>query len=417
MILHDEQAERDMIGCLVHSAGDAIDRHALTPEHFFLFQTRSSFSALLALRGGAMNAATLLHALDAETIKRMGGAEVVTNLCRFIPPGLADTLAQKLTHSLTMRRAAEATNWASGEMANPAMLQPDFIEQYQRRVMSLDVQADAENVTDACVAAVHGKLDKMDRGEKTLGFRTSIELWNRAFGGICEAQFYALAGRPGLGKTAMMEQLIGDYMAEQKPVLVFEKDMSPQKLIERMACRVAGIPFWKFMRCFANAEERQAIRNGASAIKASESLFLYNPAGLTAEKLCSIARREIRQHKIEAVFLDHVQALDVGRDLREGLTAASIALRRHITDTGVPMIVLAHLNREGGKGRPSANNIKEFDQLFGDVDGMAMLWSDEAGDLPDVRTVNFLISKNRDGPETEDEILFDGPRLTFKNKA
>jgi replicative DNA helicase len=134
--------------------------------------------------------------------------------------------------------------------------------------------------------------------------------------------------------------------------------------------------------------------------------------------MSAIVRRDHRTKGTRAVFLDHIQVLSVGKDIREGLTRASIAIRQTVTETNIPHVVLAHINREGSKGRPTAENIKEFDQLHGDCDGMAILWTDadktkiEPGEMLPMKV---FFAKNRNGPTGEDSLLFDGSLMAFRN--
>jgi len=70
--------------------------------------------------------------------------------------------------------------------------------------------------------------------------------------------------------------------------------------------------------------------------------------------------------------------------------------------------------------RPEPEHIKEFDQIYGDCDGMGILWSKaDPAELTDgeLLPVNFYTAKNRDGGKGEDEILFDGKQMKFRKKA
>ena len=137
-------------------------------------------------------------------------------------------------------------------------------------------------------------------------------------------------------------------------------------------------------------------------------------------------RRDKRLYGVEAVFLDHIQLLRYGnRETVDGLTQASITIKNSAHESNVPHVVLFQLNRAGGKQdkdgtpvRPSAVDVKGFDQLLSDVDGMAMLWTEQ--DKTTLRKderleVKFYAPKNRSGSETEESTWFDGPMITFVN--
>ena len=80
-------------------------------------------------------------------------------------------------------------------------------------------------------------------------------------------------------------------------------------------------------------------------------------------------------------------------------------------------MVLFHVNRTGAKGRPSGEDVKEFDQLLGDVDALAMLWSEvKREDLKpgELLPVKFFAPKNRNGAVSEEEMMFEGELMRFR---
>lgn len=419
--IYNAQAEQEMVACIAHTGAEIFDTLELSVEHFWNDLPRTLFSAQESLwkAGQPVSVLSTLRTVSGPDAARVGGEEAIYAALDFVPADMAPVLAEKLNHCLVARRAQDLCRWTEARL-NGWDGQQDGSEQFAadlaKRAGNVSIHSQSENLTPRLVQMIHEKIDRMDRGERTSVFPTSLNAWNNAFGGIGDGQFYAVAGRPGAGKTALMEQQIDDYLTAGRNVLVFEKDMSPQKLIERIACRSVGVHFWKFARNVTNRDERQRIRGAITEIARGGQLHIHSPEGLTADKLCAIARREIRRHGIAAQYLDHIQALQVGRDFREGLTQASLALRRHVTETNIPLVALAHLNREGGKGRPTPSQIKEFDQLFGDVDGMVLLWREDDKKGEPRYPVNFLIGKNREGAETEQAVMFDGPSMEFRNE-
>ncbi len=414
---HNPDAEAGFLGCVLTSEGSALDEHPVTPEHFFGSANRLIGAACISLFDAKVPVNPMSvtdHLRSAGALERVGGPYAISSL--FGSQSLTAHYHGVLCGQLALRRAVDAARWALNGWTNTDTAEA-YLSEFRERLQGIDVSSDEENEVPVAVEAIGRRLDAMDRGDKITGFQTSNHAWNAAFGGLVPGAYYALAGRPGTGKSAMMESLACDLISLDHPVVVFQRDMSPQKMVERICCRWVGIPYWRYVRAQLNLAERAKIREVAKEL-ANTPLYIYNPVGLTAEKLCAILRREKRVHGVKAAFLDHIQALKVGKDFREGLTQASLAIRGCVTELGIPLVTLCHLNREGGKGsRPSASNIKEFDQLYGDVDGMAILWSDSNPDdrQPGQRTeVNFYVAKNRDGPETEEKVWFNGELLQFE---
>lgn len=421
LIFCSPAAEESFVGCAIASEGNAVSEFPVALDHFHTTGPRIIMAAVLALHaaGSPISGHTVSERITADQARDMGGDHRVSELC-FFPASVRETghFFAILEEKLTLRRSSELAKWIEREIPLSGDGVSEFTAELHRRAGSIESVGDGENVFQPCLQAVRAELDRMDAGTVESGLLTRLSVWNSAFGGVMDGQLYGIAGRPGTGKTSMMEMLIADFLTKGLPVCVFEKDMSPTKLIARIACRVSRIPYFAYAKGFMSRDQTQRVRNNLDLLQEAP-LNLYNPANLTAERMCGIARRDIRTKGVKCVFLDHVQALRVGRDLREGLTRASLTIRANVTDTGVSHIVLAHINRDGAKGgRPKPEHIKEFDQLYGDADGMVMLWSeiDPADNTEDKLRVKFYVAKNRDGGVSEEELLFDGRYLTFENK-
>jgi replicative DNA helicase len=415
------QSETSFLGCAITSEGAVLHECPATPDHFHHPANRVIFTAALSLytAGSPVTTQTVLQRLTPDQLQNCGGPGEVAERCFFpASSGMALHFFRILEDKLSLRRAHNLARWIDGEITQTDDVNA-FCTALRSKADGLENQSEGDNVLMACCDRIELNLLRMEKGDAEMGFQTKVAGWDEVFGGMMPGQMYAIAGRPGCGKTAMMEQLIGAHMKADIPVSVFEKDMSPEKLIVRMATRALGIPFTRYSRGWLKPEEASLVREMLQVFRGSK-LRLYNPTMLTADKMCAIARRDIRVHGTKAVFLDHIQTLRVGKDLREGLTQASLAIRSNVTDTNIPHVILAHINREGAKGRPGPEHIKEFDQLYGDCDMMAILWSPETGkdeDSSKLKEVNFYAAKNRDGAVTEKPLLFDGALMKFKAKA
>lgn len=409
--------EKAFLGCVVQSHGAALDAYPIEAEAFQEPAFRAIMGTILDLRqkGEKVCAESVCSRFGGQP---MLGRENILDTCFYPSPSMAGQFHSTLCNFLALRRARAMGERIVQELEKTTDAQ-EFCQQLAIEAVSLLPATTCDNELHGACDRLTKRLEAMERGEKIQGFASPLLVWNKAFGGICDGHLYALAARPGMGKTALMEQMVSDYISCDIPVAVFEKDMSPQMLIERMACRASKVSHWSLCNGYATREEVALIKRMIMALRESP-LYLYNPTNLTPERMSSIVRRDHRVKGIKAVFLDHIQVLDVGKDKREGLTHASITIRQTTTETGIPHIILAHINRNGAKGRPTPEDIKEFDQLYGDCDGMAILWTDfdktklENGKpLP----MKAYFAKNRNGPTGEEDILFDGRLMTFRDKS
>lgn len=425
-LIEDHEAEATMISAIA-TTPTLLDEYPLTEEFFTAFECKSVFTVMSHINrnGGVISVHSVAMQLGAGNVQAIGGLHKIEKLMEYVHDSVAGVAYERLSNSLMLRRVRSVVGYANAALNAPKTTEEvsELVVNLVKKAEAVDVDSDCENMLFTASKSILDRLERMDKGEHEFGFKTTVRGWNDSFGGLFNGAFYAIAGRPGTGKTALMEQFLMDYIMDGRPVAVFERDMSPTKLVERLACRMSGVPHWRFYRGFVNKDETQRIRYALHNLTDGShkgTLKVFSPSGLTAREFCAVSRREIRASGVECVFLDHLGALNVGRgkdDRHAGLVSASIEIRNHVTDTDVPHVVLVHLNREGASGKPRPENIKECDQLYGDVDGMLILWNEGEASKEGKRKVNFFAAKNREGGETDDSMWFDGPAMKFTDEA
>ena len=427
-IPHDLTAERAFVGGLVADDGLALDDlPEISLDLVWSHGERLVMRAILEQRAvnapcGLIGLTQYMRSTYAKDAPVDGGwGPFLTALMRDGGvPATMDHYLGILRDQLALRGLVALQTWLDGQFT-PAADPQAIIRGIGERLAAAEPLADSgDHALPGVVTTILREIDDWNAGNVPKVLKMPLDVWNNAFGGLLGGAYLALGGRPGAGKSSMMEQFLYHLVCEETPVLVFEKDMSPKMLVYRLACRACNVPYWKVSNGYASRVERDAIRQTVAYFPQTK-LRLHNPVGLTAEMVASIVRREKRLHGIQAVFLDHIQLLDTGdAETVEGLTRASMKIKASAHDTDIPHVALFQVNRNAPQGiRPKPEHVKGFDQLLSDVDGMAMLWTDvdkTTLQKDELLTMKFYAAKNRAGGETEEEIDFDGPNLTFKNK-
>jgi replicative DNA helicase len=245
------------------------------------------------------------------------------------------------------------------------------------------------------------RLKQLATGHILRGIPTGVKFWDDAFGGLVPGQFICLAARPMLFKSALMEQIASHLLMNEEPVCIFAQDMAPDQMLERMACRLAEVPKWNLDHGKADKEELAEVKHFVEALSKSK-LRLHSIERMNGEKLITVCKREARKYGVRSFWLDHVQTLDIGKDEpRIAYGKASKLIRNFVTKFDVNFVALAHLNREAAKSRAAVHQIKEFDDILGDVDAMPLIHTDidpttlvRGQDWP----MEFIVGKNRSGP-------------------
>jgi replicative DNA helicase len=419
-IPYSMEVERAVLGNFL--TGDNQDVLSdVTADHFFYSKNKNIFEviSMMRLAGEPVNLITVTSKLkDLDLLSRVGGIEYVSAQVINISPVPPDQYFPVLEEKLRLRKLQEIGTRLASQVSNSSnATSQQILDQFGTELLNFRKSDREGNMLPSVCDSVKEIITRKINGEKILGIKTGIHLWDSMLGGL-HPRYYVLGARAGRGKTSMLEQMVDEMISEKKASLVFQADMSLELFILRIACRRAGVMFFKYDMNSCNSFELKSIYNHVDEIQKSKLIYLYSPKGLTISKLCDTVKIEKKIHDIKAVFIDHILKIQVGDDLRIGMTIASSKIRESVEHTGLPHVVLVQLNRGAEHhARPTPANIKEFDASYADCDTMIMLWSEKDTkdvDPKQVFPMKFLVNKNRFGTEFEDDIGFDRQAMKFK---
>ena len=239
-------------------------------------------------------------------------------------------------------------------------------------------------------SAADAVQDAEKRAEDPAGFiPTGLSELDRQFrGGLRPGQLVVVGGRPGLGKSALMAQLILNAARSHRAGLVCSLEMTAGEIAERGLKtigrqRFAELPVW-FSEC---------------------SEF---------SKLVAQMRLAKRRHGIALAAVDYLQLMEspIGRnELRERQVATmSRSLKRLAMELQIPILLGSQLNRESEKrGRPSLADLRESGAIEQDADIVILISGDVETDEREL-----IVAKHRGGACGIVRASFDRPRFSFE---
>ena len=121
---------------------------------------------------------------------------------------------------------------------------------------------------------------------------------------------------------------------------------------------------------------------------------------------------------LDVVVVDYLQKLDANeRDLRKNVSVISTALKNFARESGVTVIALAQLNRDGKDDRPQLTDLKESGQIEQDAD--VVLFPYRPSYYLDVKPeiendCELIIGKNRHGQCIDIPMSFEGKYTRYK---
>jgi len=230
--------------------------------------------------------------------------------------------------------------------------------------------------------------------------------------GLKPGKLYAIAARPGVGKSAFMAQVaMHAAITEKTPVAFFSAEMGEVEIAERIISNLAGVDT-KTAKTHTDEQIRKV--QSQQAKLAASPLNIFYAAGWTPARCIAECERLKSTSGLGLAIVDYIQILNVGADKGvtrdQALTAAMKGFKTIAGQLQTPIIVASQLNRGVNENdEPGLENMREAG-LENDPDFVLMLWRPEK-ENPSL--VNGKVAKNRDGKTGVLKFHFNQPLYRF----
>jgi replicative DNA helicase len=215
------------------------------------------------------------------------------------------------------------------------------------------------------------------------------ELDQQLRGGLRPGQLIVWGGRPGTGKSAVIDQIVLNAGRSGRPGLIFSLEMTPGEIAERGLKTIGRESFSKLPVLFAEC--------------------------LEFSKLQALIRFAKRRYAIELVAVDYLQLINsqtVRTEPRERQVATmSRELKLLAMEQQISILLGSQLNRESEKrGRPSVADLRESGAIEQDADIVILIAGDVESDEREL-----IVAKQRGGPCGIVRTVFDRPKFLFRD--
>ena len=374
----------------------------LRPEHFFEPIHGRIYERIVQLldRKAVVTPVTLRPYFEAdEALKELGG---VTYLARLTADGqglLAPRELAEQIYELALLRelVSVGRTLVSKAMDTSESVAPlDQINEAEAALYAVadgaSSQQQAQSFGDATRTAIIAIEKALNSGGHISGKTTGFTSLNEKIGGLHDSDLIILAGRPGMGKTALAtniafnaaNRLLTDMQAgiEEKASVgaataFFSLEMSADQLATRILAENSGISSESLRTGRISREDFQQL-SFASQRLAELPLYIDDTPALTIAALRARARRLKRKHNIGLIVVDYLQLLQgTGRanDNRVNeISEISRGLKTLAKELGVPVIALSQLSRaveQREDKRPMLSDLRESGSIEQDAD---MVW-------------------------------------------
>src|SRR5215218_4678389 len=369
---HNIEAEQALLGAILVN-NEAFYRVSdfLEPGHFFepLHQTIFDLGGSLIRAGKVATPVTLKTFLPADL--DIGGLNASQYLARLAAEATTVINAADYGHTIYDLAIRRSLIVIGEDMVNVAFDAPvDFapqeqIEDAERRLYELaetgKYDTGFQRFASALTTAVDMAARAYQRDGKLSGLATGLTDLDRMMGGLQPSDLVILAGRPGMGKTALATNVAyniakhwhGEVRADGRTYTVdggiigfFSLEMSAEQLATRI---------------------------------------IDETGGLSIAQLAARARRLKRQRGLDLVVIDYIQLLSGStRRALEGrvheITEITTSLKALAKELNVPILALSQLSRQvenRDDKRPQLSDLRESGSIEQDADVVLFVFREE----------------------------------------
>jgi replicative DNA helicase len=431
------EAERGILAAiLLDNAHYDAAAEKLTEDHFSLAANRRIFACMRSLqeRGRAIDEITLVEELDRhKEVEAIGGVAYLSSLIDGVPERTSIEHWVRIVREKALLRGA--INIGQNVIAEALEHSDDPEEIVARAEMALSQLNDhAGQQTFQTMAEIvrqsFKSLDELCQARRDVtGLETHYSDFDRLTGGLQPADLIILAARPSMGKTALAMNIAENVgLKDGKVVGVFSLEMSKKALLLRMISSVAHIDSIKVRNGTLNMIEANVAQQALEKLMDSGINVDDTPA-ITMSEMRSKARRLKRANKgkLDLLVVDYLQlmgrpaGLGKGTNREQEVSMNSRGLKALAKELGVPVLVLAQLNRNTetrSDHRPQLSDLRESGSIEQDADVVAFIFREEVykRDDPDVEGIaELIVAKQRNGPTDTVKLAWLRKQTKFEN--
>jgi len=391
------EAEQALLGALLanNKAFETISDylkpvHFADPIHAKIYEVISK----LIMREHVADVIRLKKYFEQEgTLNDVGGSKYLIKLEESSSPLTNPEMYAQYIYEQYLRRELISTGY---EIVNNAMKEDldsnatEQIEEAEKRLYELSDKGDAGKGFVDFSQALNYSMDSIQRAYQNeggiSGISTGFDDLDRRMGGLNDSDLIVLAGRPGMGKTALATNIaynVAEMISrgaikldeQSRGVAFFSLEMSADQLATRILSSTAGISSQKMRNGNIDNGEYGRIAEVARTLE-KMPLYIDDTPGLTINTIRNRARRLKRTKGLGLIVIDYIQLItgsskkgDVNRV--QELSEISRGLKIMAKELNVPVIALSQLNRgveQREDKHPQMSDLRESGSIEQDAD-------------------------------------------------
>jgi replicative DNA helicase len=248
------------------------------------------------------------------------------------------------------------------------------------------------------------------------GISTGNGMLDYITGGLKREELIVLAARPGVGKSALAQEITERAEEQGKNVGWFSLEMSEEQVLWRGASKRSGIPgraiehgyYWTQGEKIKLREQDYALFEAALEVYRELNIGIH-VGGITTEAIARIIRDlQGTERALDMVVIDHIGLLtdNPSQPQYQRMTAITRAIKDMKLEFKIPILALAQLNRsveQRDDKRPVLSDLRDSGSIEQDADQVWFLYRPDYYEHEEViddmkpSKLEVSVAKNRNG--------------------
>jgi replicative DNA helicase len=420
--------EASLLGSLLID-GDGLIKvgDTLSADDFYDQRHRAIYSSMSKLhdKRSPVDILTLSEQLKSDSqLDAVGGASYLTELTNTVPTAAhLEQYAEIVADKAIRRKLISASQDITSIGFNEKKTLQEMIEEAETRLFEVSQRHVRQDVTslESILGDSFDRLDDLHRHKGGLrGIPTGLRDLDKKIAGLQRSDLIVIAGRPSMGKTALMLNMALNIAtkAKQGAVLCFSLEMSKEQLVDRLLAAEAGVDAWKLRTGEGLTDEDFERLSAAMGELAEAPIFIDDTSGITVSDLRTKARRLHHQHPLAAIMVDYLQLMSGGSRFAsianrvQEISEISRSLKILARELNVPVVAASQLNRSVESRSPQIPqlaDLRESGSIEQDADIVIFLYREDFYNPESERQniTDLFIKKHRNGPTGNLAVYFD----------
>lgn len=243
-----------------------------------------------------------------------------------------------------------------------------------------------------------------DGAQSLYGINTGFTELDKKIGCLNNSEFIIVAGRPTMGKTSFVLNLVQNVaIKNKKNVAVFSLEMTAKQVTNRCLSSLTRINSHKIKQGLLLDQEWPRIGQCQQLLSQS-NIFIDDEPTRTPEGIRKACLKLKKNKGLDLVVIDYLQLLQVygHKDRVDEITKISRSLKILARELEIPVVVTSQLNRaleQRPNKRPILSDTRDSGAIEEDADLILFIFRDEVYNEESMHKgkAEIIIAKNRNG--------------------